>query len=284
MSGRLLHVVHAYLRLPHAVPVIVVLGSTAGFALLAAGGMPKAGDLARLLLAMLGAQVAIGTVNELVDAGIDARVKPEKPIPAGLVSERGARIVVVAALVAMVWFSARFGWASLVLCALGTGVGIIYSVSFKRSRFAWLPYLFALPLLPIWVSTALETFDWHLLMLYPLGASAALAVNLSQSLPDVAADKASGVHNLTSALGEQRAFVLCCGSILLSLVIASIAALVWIESPAVVLGASAIALGLVLVDAGLYLKRPQTGVMACFPCVATATAILGLAWVLGVER
>jgi 4-hydroxybenzoate polyprenyltransferase len=283
MARRHTSVLHAYLRLPHTVPTLIVLAATAAFAVLAADGMPRATRLAELLLAMLGAQLAIGTVNELLDAEIDARVKPDKPIPAGLVTKWGARVFAGVALLGMIWFSARFGWVSLALCALGTAVGIAYSLWFKRSRLAWLPYLIALPLLPIWVFTALEAFDWQLLMLYPLATFASIAVHLGQSLPDVEADRASGVHNLTSALGERRAFLLCVGSILLSLLLATIGAIVWVETPAIVLAASGIAIGLVTLNVGLYVKRPQTGVMACFPCVAAATAILGLAWVLAVE-
>ena len=284
MARRHSRVLQAYLRLPHTVPTFIVLVATAGFAVLATDGIPRTGRLAELLLAMLGAQVAIGTVNELVDAGIDARVKPAKPIPAGLVTKRGARILTGVALLGMIWFSTRFGWVSLALCALGTAVGIAYSLWFKRSRLAWLPYLIALPLLPIWVFKALEAFDWQLLMLYPLATFASIAVHLGQSLPDVEADRASEVHNLTSALGERQAFLLCVGSILLSLLLASIAAIIWVETPAIVLAASGIALALLILNVGLYVKRPQTGVMACFPCVAAATAILGLAWVLAVRR
>jgi 4-hydroxybenzoate polyprenyltransferase len=55
-----------------------------------------------LLLALEGAQVVIGTVNKLVDAEIDALVKPTKPIPAGLVTRRGADVLAFVALVGMV--------------------------------------------------------------------------------------------------------------------------------------------------------------------------------------
>jgi 4-hydroxybenzoate polyprenyltransferase len=272
-------ILHAYLRLPHAVPIVAVLLATFGFAVLAADGLPTFGRLAEVLGAMLGAQIAIGAVNELVDAAVDAEVKPEKPIPAGLVTVRGASVLTLLAVAAMLWFGARLGWLPLLLCVAGTATGIAYSLWFKRSRLAWLPYLVALPLLPIWVFAALDEFDWHLPMLYPLGAFAILAVHLAQSLPDVDADRRSGVHNLTSALGEGRSFALCLGSMLLSLSIAAGAAVIWLESAAVVLMAAVLSLGLLSVDTLLYVKHPPTGVKACFPCVASATVVLGLAWV-----
>jgi 4-hydroxybenzoate polyprenyltransferase len=284
LTGRRLRVVLAYFRLPHAVPILVVMATTAAFATIAADGLPGARDFADLLLAMLCAQLLIGTVNELVDAETDALVKPAKPIPAGLVTARGARLLAGISLVGMVWFSSRLGWRSLALCSLGTAVGVSYSIWFKRSLLAWLPYLIALPLLPIWVFTATTGFDARLLMLYPLGAFAVLGVHLSQSLPDVAADQASGVCNPTSRLGERMAFLLCLGSMLSSVFIAIVAAATWTDSTSLVAIAGGVVLVLVVADAGAYLRHPRFGVMACFPCVATGTATLGIAWALAVTR
>ena len=44
---------------------------------------------------MLGIQVSIGALNDLVDEPNDARQKPRKPIPSGMVGRRAARVVVV---------------------------------------------------------------------------------------------------------------------------------------------------------------------------------------------
>ena len=47
-----------------------------------------------------------------------------------------------------------------------------------------MPYLLALPLLPIWVFTALGQADLRLSFLYPLGALAAIGIHFAQALPD----------------------------------------------------------------------------------------------------
>jgi 4-hydroxybenzoate polyprenyltransferase len=279
----MLRKVHAYLVLPHAVPVIAVLATTAGFAVLAADGVPGSGDLARLLLAMLGSQVAIGAVNEVVDAELDAVAKPQKPIPAGLVSRRAALIVAACSLVAMVWFSAGFGWESLLLCGVGTAAGLAYDLWFKRTLLSWLPYLLALPLIPIWVWTAIDQFESGLLALYPLGALAIVGVHLGQALPDVASDRASGVINLVSALGERRAIVACWGLTLLTAILAAGAAPAVAERVWPVLVASGLAVALVGADVALYLNRGRLGVMACFPIVAASVALMGLGWVMAVR-
>ena len=271
-------VVRGYLVLPHAVPVIVVITATAAFALIAAGGWPGPGPIARLLGAMLGGQLAIGAVNELVDADLDAVAKPVKPIPSGLVSRRGARIVAAIGTLAMAILSFTFGIDALGLCALGTGLGIAYSFWFKRTIWAWVPYLLALPLLPIWVWNALSTVRSGMFAIYPIGAAAIVAVQIAQSLPDVEADGRSGVRTLAVALGPERARRTCWGAMLLAALLAAVLApsltgntlLVWI--------AAAVASGLVGVNAVLWRRDGRTGAMACFPCVALAAVALGLGW------
>lgn len=277
-------VVRAYLLLPHAVPVLTVLGATAGFALLATRGTPAGLELVRLLLAMLGGQVVIGAVNELVDADLDAASKPWKPIPSGLVSRRGARRLGIVGAVMMVGFGAGFGGAALALALLGTGLGVAYDLWFKRSPLSWLPYVLALPLLPIWVGVALGRFEPGLLLLYPLGAPAVVAVHLAQAVPDTAGDRAAGIRNLASLLGERRALAACWLAALTTVVLAAAAGGIpgLVGRPGVLAVAVAVATGLVLLDVGLYAGRRRVGVMACFPCVAGATVVLGIGWVVAV--
>jgi 4-hydroxybenzoate polyprenyltransferase len=229
--------------------------------------------------------VLVGAVNELVDADLDAATKPWKPIPAGLVSRRGAGLMALAGAGAMVGFGAGFGPLALALLLLGTGLGLVYDLWLKRTAFSWLPYVLALPLLPLWVWTALAGFEPRLLLLYPLGAPAVVGIHLAQALPDVAGDRAAGVRHPASLLGERRAIVACWAATLLApagaLVALALAPSV-AERPAVVIAAASLVLVLVLVDAWLYQRRPRLGVMACFPCVAVGTVALGLAWVVAV--
>ena len=274
-----LQAVRGYLLLPHAVPVIVVMTATAAFALAAAGGWPGIGPLARLLGAMLGGQVAVGAVNELVDVELDRAGKSHKPIPSGLVSARGAKTVVVIGLVAMAILSATFGVASLALCALGTGCGIAYSFWFKRTIWSWVPYLIALPLLPIWVWVALDEVDPALFAVYPLGAGAVVAVQLAQSLPDVAGDRASGVRTLAVALGERNARLACWGAMAVTAAGAALLAPWLTDRPVIAVAAAGAALALVGIDILLWRRDPRLGIQAAFPCVAVATVILGLACV-----
>jgi 4-hydroxybenzoate polyprenyltransferase len=69
-------------RLVHPFPSFVNAGLVLGLSLLA--GAPLSLTLV-LALGMLGIQFCIGVVNDLEDASLDARSKPWKPIPSGLV-------------------------------------------------------------------------------------------------------------------------------------------------------------------------------------------------------
>src|SRR5215208_556491 len=206
-TGSWRRTVRGYLLLPHLAPVLVVELATAAFAVIAWGGLPPPHLLAPLLLAMLGGQLAIGAINELVDLPYDTVGKPGKPLPSGDVSIRGARVMVVIGGLMMVAFGWRFGTLPFALLAAGTGLGIAYDLWFKRTVWSWLPYLLALPLLPIWVFTSLGKSEPKLLLLYPLGALATVGVHFAQALPDVAIDRAAGLPTATSRFGQWLTFV-----------------------------------------------------------------------------
>lgn len=272
-------IVRGYVLLPHAVPILVVLTATAAFGLIAAGGWPGAWPMAWLLGSMLGGQIAIGAVNELVDADLDAVSRPDKPIPAGLVSLHGARVMTIAGIVTMVVLGQRLGLEALALCALGTGVGVSYSLWFKRTIWSWVPYLVALPLLPIWVWSALDVVDPALLVIYPVGAAAGVAVNIAQSLPDIESDRASGVRTLAVALGPDRAPQACWAAMLVASALAAVLG-PWLTDRAryVWIGA-VVAWGLVAISMLVWRRDGRIGALTAFPCVALGAVALGVGWV-----
>lgn len=275
-----------YLLLPHLVPVIIVELATVGFALIAWNGLPPIGLLSRLLLAMLGGQLAIGAINEIVDFPDDAIGKPRKPLPSGDVSMRGARTVVGLGLGLMVAFGLSLGPVSFGLLALGTGMGISYDLWFKRSSWSWLPYFIALPLLPIWVFVTLGWPDARLLLLYPMGALAAIGVHLAQALPDVEIDRAAGMRTPTSRLGAPTTFALAWLATGSAPVIA-IAVSRWtytagsVEAMTKALGIASL---LAIVNVVMFFGRRRLGELLCFPLVAASLLTSGLIWTLSIAR
>lgn len=278
--------VRGYLLLPHLIPVIVVELATAAFAGLAWGGIPPLSFLIPLLLAMLGGQLAIGATNELVDLPFDFVGKPAKPLASGDVSVRGARIVTIVGLLLMTVFGQRFGAAAFALLALGTGLGVAYDLWLKRTAWSWLPYLIALPLLPIWVFTAAGRAEPRLFWLYPLGALATIGIHFAQALPDVAIDRAAGLATATSRLGAGPVFFLSwlatLSAPLLSWIAAGSLAPAADQSP--IVAAAGTTIILMLANLAVLIGNRRAGVAACFPLIALSALLNGLAWTLIVVR
>lgn len=269
-------IVRGYLLLPHVVPIIAVLLATGAFALIVARGWPGTWPMLCLLGAMLGGQLAVGATNELVDAELDARSRPHKPIPAGLVSRRGAIAMVLVGLAMMVAFSLAFSWPAFLLCAVGNGVGIAYSLWFKRTIWSWLPYVIAIPLIPIWVWTALDDLPRKMVGILPLAIPAVISLHIAQSLPDIGSDRSAGVRTLAVALGEDRARRWCWGCMLLSAAMAGSIAPWLADRPATVWIACAIAVGMVILNGLIWWRDARQGVIRCFPCMAVSAVALGI--------
>jgi 4-hydroxybenzoate polyprenyltransferase len=184
----------------------------------------------------------------------------------------------------MVAAGVTLGAASFLILLVGTGAGVAYSLWFKRSRLAWLPYVFALPLLPVWVAVTLDQFEPALLLIFPLGALAVLGVQIAQSIPDIEPDRAAGIDSVTTRLGEQRALALCWASMLGSLLLAVLAGVAREGWPWPMRLAGLTVLALIALDVALYRWRRRVGVMAAFPCIAISAAVLALAWVASIYR
>lgn len=279
--SRRYEVVRAYVLLPHATPIMAVLLGTAGFAFIARGGWPGGVDLAMLLVAMFGAQIAIGAVNELVDVELDRASKPTKPIPAGLVSVRGATIMVVAGMGLMIAGSLRFSLAAFAFCALGAGLGIAYSFWFKRSVWSWVLYVLAIPLIPIWVWTALADVPRGVLVLYPIAIPGLVALQLAQSLPDIEADRSVKVETLAVRLGERGARLATWGLLMLMVVAAAVLAPIALERPPFAWVAAGIASVLVGANALIWRGHADRGRMSLFPLTVGAVTAVGIGWGLG---
>jgi 4-hydroxybenzoate polyprenyltransferase len=213
-----------------------------------------------------------------VDADLDAIAKPHKPIPAGLVSRRGAWLVTAGGLILMTVPGKTFGPVPFLLLTVGTGTGIAYSIAFKRTIWSWIPYLIALPLLPIWIWSALSTIEPGIFAIYPIGAAAVVAIQLAQSLPDVEIDRASGVRTPAVALGVGTARIACWGATILAAILAATLAPLLTDRPARVWAAAVVAGVLIGVNAIIWTRDEAQGGRAAFPCVASAAVLLAVGW------
>jgi 4-hydroxybenzoate polyprenyltransferase len=156
---------------------------------------------------MLGIQFAIGAVNDLADAPRDALARPTKPIPSGAVSVGRARLVALAAATTGLGLAAVHGPTTLVIAALGLGLGLAYDLVLKPTPLSWLPFALGIPLVPLfaWAGAA-GTVPAPVLVLALLAVPAGAGVAVANALADVDDDRAAGTRTVATALGPARAW------------------------------------------------------------------------------
>ncbi|HET6584323.1 MAG TPA: UbiA family prenyltransferase [Nannocystaceae bacterium] len=110
----------------------VATNAMAGYAL--AGGVPALGPIAMLAIAAALLYVAGMVLNDVYDADLDAKERPERPIPAGLVTRSEARtwgFALLAAGVIVAAIAGRFAvavptWAPALAAATTAGLVVVY--------------------------------------------------------------------------------------------------------------------------------------------------------------
>ncbi len=191
----------------HPFPSLLNASATAAFALLAGGSAGAALGLATSMAALQG---SIGATNDLVDVAADARTKPAKPIPAGLVSRPAAAAVAAAgggAGLALAALVSRFDPATLVVAVLGYSLGLAYDLRLKRSRWSWLAYAGALPLVPAfaWLGVG-AGLPPRFPLLAVMAALGGIALALANGLVDLEGDALTHTLSLAGVLGPMRAW------------------------------------------------------------------------------
>jgi 4-hydroxybenzoate polyprenyltransferase len=250
----------------------------------------------RLFGAMLGIQIAIGALNDVVDAPLDARSKPRKPIPAGLVGTRVATGVAIAGAVLGIGLSAVSGVATALVGAACLALGWLYDVRLSRTSLSWLPLAIALPLLPIhaWLGAA-GTVPTNLLLLVPVGILGGAGLAFANGLVDVERDARAGRPTASVVLGGRRTWTVQTGALgvaaLLTLALApgggglgaagspdggDGGVLAFVHAASIVLGCGLLAIG------ALVLRSPASGRRERgWELEAIGVACLGISWLAG---
>lgn len=200
-------------------------------------------------------QLAIGTVNDVVDAPRDAGHKPGKPIPAGLVPSAAASLLAIGLSLAGVALAAS---VSVPLAALGLavlGIGLAYDFVLKGTAWSWLPFAVGIPLLPVfgWIG-ATGTVPVASVILLPTAVVAGAALAIGNSFVDVDRDRAAGGSSIAAALGPHRAGI-AAEALLVIVWIAAVGSALVAGTALVALVALSLAAGLPVVAADVARRR-----------------------------
>ena len=268
----------AALRVIHPFPTLMNVAAALLFAAVAAGGPPEPWLAVRLAAVMFLTQAAIGALNDVCDRRADALSKPWKPIPAGAVSPRAALALAAGAAAGAVTLGATLGAVAWLYGLLGLAAGAAYDLGLKRTVLSGLPYLVALPLVPLWAWEASGQAPPTLWWVVPLGLLLGLSLHLANVLPDLEEDAAAGIRHAAHLLGPAWTARLAWAAFLLAAALGG-GVLVALDRPLLPYGAAA-ALSLLLLAGGTLLFRRPRGLdpRLGFGAWAAAALLLSVSW------
>ncbi|GGJ97726.1 hypothetical protein GCM10010123_29710 [Pilimelia anulata] len=187
----------AFLRAGHPEPAVAVTALTG---LLAYGGGHPPGSLALVCAAVLASQLAVGWVNDALDADRDAAAgRADKPVAAGRLSRRAVALAGAAAALACAGLALATGLRSGLVLIAALASALLYDWPLKRTPASVLPYAFSFGALPAFVLLAggVRPPAW----LVAAGALLGAGGHFANALPDLADDARTGVRGLPQRLG-----------------------------------------------------------------------------------
>lgn len=166
-----------------------------------------------VVLAFTAARWVAMAVNRIVDREYDAR-NPRtamREIPRGAIGVRAAWATVAVAAAGFVWAAARLNPLCLALSPVALVWVCFYSFTKRFTRYAHLVLGLGLAIAPVGgylAVTGAWSEPWWLLLLLTLAITTwSGGFDILYALPDVAFDRANGLHSIPAALGVPRAIV-----------------------------------------------------------------------------
>lgn len=173
-------------------------------ALLAAGGLPSAGQLLWIVLAMVGARTAAMGLNRLIDAGIDGR-NPRtagRAIPSGMVGKGTTLLFIMASLVLLLVAAARLNPLCLMLSPVAIFFLVLYSYCKRFTSLAHVVLGLCLSAAPIGAWVAIRgSIDGPALILGGAVLTWVAGFDILYALQDLEFDRSSGLHSIPVLLG-----------------------------------------------------------------------------------
>lgn len=209
---RIRELVGSLARSCHPAPTAAVTVFTTALALIAGNGLARS---ALVGIAVLCGQLSIGWSNDRIDAARDRRAgRAGKPIASGELTKRRADMSISLALAATVGFSLALGWRPALFHLAAVACGWAYNLGMKATWFSWLPYALAFGALPAVATFSLPSHPAPAAWAAAGGALLGVTANLTNPLPELESERASGVMGLPHHLGARASLALA-GALLL---------------------------------------------------------------------
>jgi 4-hydroxybenzoate polyprenyltransferase len=186
--------VQALVRAAHPGPSLAI---TAMATLLAAQAAPHGIGSIWVAPAMLAGQLSVGWSNDAFDAPRDAAAnRTDKPIVTGAISVRAVWIAAVVSLLAAFAMSLAIGPVTLLYLAVIVGAAWAYNAGLKSTAASGLMYVAGFGPIPGFAASALPGVPAPTWWVTAAAALVGLGAHFANVLPDLAADRATGVRGL----------------------------------------------------------------------------------------
>lgn len=273
-----------FFLLCHPGPVLFHILAVTLIALLAAWPHVIWGVLALVVVAHTAMQLSIAVLNDYCDRDLDARGKPDKPIPRGLVRPREALIAGLLLIALMLLLLLPLNPLALLISLLYLALGQGYNLGLKSTPLSGIVFALAIPLIPVYAFAGMGRMTPIVLWLVPVAALLGVALNLANSLPDIEADAAHKARTLAVVLGMRGSFIACPFLILLSVCFIglltatrTVPAQLWIIVPTLLLACLAVSIM-------IWFSGPQKPVSTRKPyfyLVVLTCLVLAGGWLIG---
>ena len=159
--------------------------------------------------AFLTGQLSVGWSNDWIDAARDVRSgRPDKPVARGDVPVSAVRVAALTAAALCVPFSLALGLRAGLLHLAAVAAAWAYNARLKSSLLSWLPYALAFGAVPSIITLALPAPVLAPAWATAAGALLGVGAHLTNVLPDLEQDLATGVRGLPHLLGPRRSAAL----------------------------------------------------------------------------
>ncbi len=229
---------------------------TVAMTLLAIGVGHRGWSIVGVSAAVAATQLAVGWVNDWLDADRDRIARRrDKPVASGAVSRRTVGIAGLISALAIPVLGLPFG-AKATICITLVGIfALLYDWPLKSTPLSVVPYLVAFGLLPAFVVVALPGHPTPPAWLVAAGALLGGGAHFANVLPDLADGAATGVRGLPHRIGAAWSQIAAAGLLLA----ATLTLVFGPPGPPSWVGIAAAAAAVVVLPIGWYAARRARG-------------------------
>jgi 4-hydroxybenzoate polyprenyltransferase len=240
-------------RASHPEPAVAV---TTVSALLAWGVGHRPVGVAAVAATVLASQLAVGWVNDWLDADRDAAVgRTDKPVASGVLSRRATGLAGLLAALATPLLALTTNPAAAACASLALVSALLYDWPLKFTPASVLPYALSFGALPAFVVLARPAAPAPPVWLVAAGALLGAGAYFANVLPDLEDDARTGVRGLAHRIGRTGSRLAAAGFLL-----AATATLVFgPPGPPSRTGLAATATAAVVLPVGWYASRASGG-------------------------